>query len=105
MFENCKKVTKEINGHTITVQAINTTRTGLIYENGYGFVFLTSYHTCVAVYDIAKHAMYRTWSGYSATIARHVGLFCKYINEKYNDGLHAFDYYDWKAATCNFFDM
>lgn len=101
MFENCKKVTKVINDKVITVQSVNTTNSGIIYERGDGYVYLISYYTCVAVYDIAKHAMYRTWMGYTQTTAKHVGLFCKYINEKYNNGLNAFTYHDWKCNNSN----
>ena len=104
MFENCKKVEKTIGNRHVTFQSVNTTNTGVIYERGDGFVYLISYYTCVAVYDIAKRAMYRTWLGYTPTTAKHVGLFCKYINEKYNDGLHAFTYYDWKNCHSNALD-
>ena len=99
MFENCKKVERTINNRHVTFQSINTTNTGVICERDDGYVYLISYNTCVAVYEISRHRLYRTWTGYSATTAKHVGLFCKYINEKYNDGLCAFTYFDWKNRT------
>lgn len=101
MFENCKKVESTIYNRPVILQSINTTNTGVIYERGDGYVYLISYYTCVAVYDIVKHAMYRTWMGYTPTTAKHVALFCRYINEKYNYGLNAFTYHDWKCNNSN----
>ena len=82
-------------------QAINTTNTGVIYDQGDGYLFLISYDICVAIYSIERNYIYRAWDGFSATSAKHIGLFCKYINEKYNNGLSAFNYYDWKESKPN----
>ena len=103
MFENCKKVKSTLYSTSISFKSINTTNTGVICEYD-GYVYLISYNTCVAVYEISGHRLYRTWFGFSQTTSRHISLFCKYINEKYNDGLMAFTYYGWKNRNSNALD-
>lgn len=85
-----------INGHTYEITPLVTTRTGLaVHELNSGIYYCLSYDTVVAVYDNATRTLYRTWSDFSHTTAKHIGIWARLINSQCSTN---FTYCTWKSA-------
>ena len=86
-----------INERTYEITPLVTTRTGLaVHEPNSGIYYCLSYDTVVAVYDNVTRTLYRTWPGYSAATAKHIGIWAKLINSQCSTN---YTYYAWKSAN------
>lgn len=89
----------KMNGHDLTAVQLDSDsskRAICILDDEHNLAYCLSYYTIVAVYDMKREKLYRTWPDWSRSTSHHISLFAKYL---YKECSANFTYYDWKNAS------